>query len=88
MSYRILDTVGRDSGNDSYSTIARRLQNLQSFAGSSMHAFIAEDGTYVVCSYKTVIATVSPEGNVEVQKNLWGPTTGRHINMCKAAFHV
>jgi hypothetical protein len=85
MSYRVLDTVARDSGRDSYSVIADRLSRRQSFAGTSMHAFIAEDGTYVVCSYKTVIATVSNDGTVEIQQNLWGPTTGRHINMCKAA---
>jgi hypothetical protein len=84
MSYRVLDTVARDRGNDSYRVIADRLARRQSFAGSSMHAFIAEDGTYVVCSYKTVIATVTC-GAVEIQQNLWGPTTGRHINMCKAA---
>jgi hypothetical protein len=85
-SYRILDTVARDSGNDNYQTIADRVSKHQSFAGSSMHGFRAEDGTYVIASYRTVIATVAADGAVSIiDKNHWGPTTGRHINICKRA---
>jgi hypothetical protein len=87
-SFRILDTVARGWGTDSYRTIAERIARQQSFEGSSMSAFTADDGTYVVVSYRTVIATVSPDGDVDIAKNHWGPTTGRHINMCKAALNA
>lgn len=86
MNYRVLDTVARDSGNDNYRVIESRVASHQSFAGNSMHGFRAEDGTYVVVSYRTVIATVSPDGTVDISKNHWGPTTGRHINICKRAW--
>lgn len=82
-SIRVLDTVARGRGTDSYRVIAERIARKQSFEGSSMSAFTADDGSYVVVSYRTVIATVSPDGDVDIAKNVWGPTTGRHINMCK-----
>jgi hypothetical protein len=82
-TYRVLDTVGRNFGTDNYRDIERLIHSHQPFAGNSMHSFRAEDGTYVVVSYRTVIATVSPDGTRDIARNLWGPTTGRHINICK-----
>lgn len=84
MSYRVLDTLPyRTGGSDNYRTIEQRLASEQPFEGNSMSAFRAEDGSYIVVSYRTVIAVKSANGELEVAKNVWGPTTGRHINLCK-----
>lgn len=56
----------------------------ESFEGNSMSAHTDRDGTYKVLSYATVIATLSPDGLAWISDNHWGPTTGRHINICRA----
>jgi hypothetical protein len=73
----------RNGGGDNYRTIESRLANHQSFTGNSMSARRDEDDSYIVLSYSTVIATVRPTGEIEIADNLWGRTTGRHINLCK-----
>lgn len=32
-------------------------------------------------SYKTVIAFRTPETGLVLSKNIWGPTTGKHLNL-------
>lgn len=88
MSYRVLDTLPhRMGGSDNYRTIQQRIANEQPFEGNSMGAFRDEDGTYVVVSYRTVIA-VKADGRWTISDNLWGPSTGRHINICKRAINA
>jgi hypothetical protein len=72
-----------------YRQIPGKLANLAPFTGNSMSAYFA-GGTYHVLSYETVIATVTPREDGPgfqtriVSSNLWGPTTGRHRNLCIA----
>lgn len=65
-----------------YRQIEGALSRRQPFTGSSMSAHTEDDGTYVVLSYATVIATVRGT-DVEIAENRWSTTTGRHINLCK-----
>lgn len=77
------DSISRRSGSDNYRDINAAVGRRNDFAGNSMHGKRLDDGTYVVGSYYTVIAIVRPSGEVEIADNSWGPTTGRHINICK-----
>lgn len=70
--------------NATYREIPGHVRARESFEGNSMSAYTDNDGTYKVLSYATVIATLSPDGLAWISDNHWGPTTGRHINICRA----
>ena len=36
--------------------------------------------TNIYFSYKTVVAFSTPKSGLIVSENLWGPTTGKHLN--------
>jgi hypothetical protein len=75
-------TVGRQLP---YREIPAQLMRHAPFTGRSISAQRERDGSYVVYSYATIIATVDPSGKVDViERNLWGPVSGRHINLCVA----
>lgn len=61
------------------------LEGREPFQGNSMSAHWNDDSdpTYIVLSYGTVIATANSDGVVIIPENRWGPTTGRHINLCR-----
>lgn len=52
--------------------------NLNSLA-SNFHSVNFADGTTVWFSYETPIA-ISQAGDITVRENVWGPTTGKHLN--------
>jgi hypothetical protein len=81
--YGLYDEAPQDKGRCTYSEIAEFLRKQHAFAGSSMSAFWTEDEQYVVLSYRTVIATYDGPNLIKIAENRWGPTTGRHINLCK-----
>lgn len=80
---KLRDSISRRSGSDNYRDIESAVARRADFAGSGMHGKRLIDGTYVVGSYDTIIAIARPDGEVEITDNSWGPTTGRHINICK-----
>ena len=60
------------------------LANRMPFVGNSMSAHFSMAGAYIVMSYGTVIATLQAGEKTVIDENRWGPTTGRHINLCHA----
>lgn len=81
--YNINDRAEQEKGRCTYNEIAQFLKDKHAFAGSSMSSFWTEDDQYVVLSYRTVIATYDGPNLIKIAENRWGPTTGRHINLCK-----
>lgn len=81
--YSLYDDAPMNQGRDNYKEIAQALSHRDEFAGSSMSAFWTDDDQYVVLSYRTVIATYDGPNMIRIAENRWGPTTGRHINLCK-----
>mgnify|MGYP006935515760 CR=1 FL=1 len=72
-----------------YRDIPEKLRNLEPFTGNSMRAVKTHSGSgnviYEVYSYDTPIAQVTLNGDVHIiSQNYWGPTSGRHINLCHA----
>ena len=76
---------GRSSGRPiSYREVPERLSGKVPFAHRSMSAQVEGDGSYVVYSYATCIAVWAVgDGASVIDSNHWGPTTGRHINLCR-----
>lgn len=67
----------------SYAEIPTALRNRQNFQGNSMSAVRAPDGTYVVYSYNTVIANVTPNGDIAINERKYSKTTSRHQNLVR-----
>lgn len=44
------------------------------------HAFVDERDVTFYFSYRTLIAVRFPNGHLLMRENVWGPTTGRHMN--------
>lgn len=38
------------------------------------------DGTQYYFSYQTIMAIRTPDGELKIRENDWGPTTGKHLN--------
>ena len=41
---------------------------------------VSIDGAHLFFSYKTVVAFETPKTGFVISENVWGPTTGRHLN--------
>ncbi len=54
------------------------------FVGNSMSAHTERDGTYVVVSYRTPIATWRPGVGADVPDQRYSVTTSRQQNLCRA----
>lgn len=81
---------------DNYRTIARKLDNLESFNGNTMRAQVEKTwGTfsYRVYSYSTLIAEKTWDGSegewvTWVNPSRYSVTTSRHQNLIKRAWGV
>ena len=59
-------------------------QHQRSFYGKAMVLMLA-DGTRVLRSYRTIVASISPDGAISRHWDGWSATTGRHV---KAFCHM
>lgn len=48
--------------------------------GVNTLAFKDPKGNVFYFSYKTLVAFETSNGDLYVRKNVWGPTTGKHLN--------
>lgn len=65
-----------------YRQIPELLRARKPFRGNSMSAKIASDDTYIVLSYRTVIATAKGS-EVTLDGTKYSQTTSRHQSLCR-----
>jgi hypothetical protein len=73
---------------DNYKTIERKLRNLEGFKGNSLEGFWDDRG-YNIVSYRTLIATFTPNDKVAwVNPTKYSVTTSRHQNLIRKAWSL
>lgn len=60
------------------------LVNRRDFKGNSLEGHRFPDGSYVVISYRTCIARLTPDGEKWVTDSYYSMTTQRHKCLCRA----
>ena len=73
--------------SDNYRTIQEKLQTLTPFKGNSMSGDWDED-TFVVYSYRTIIATSTREGHAWATPERYSVTTSKHQGYVRRAWGV
>ena len=73
--------------SDNYRTIQEKLQTLTPFKGNSMSGEWDGD-TFVIYSYRTIIATNTPGGHVWATPERYSVTTSKHQGYVRRAWGV
>lgn len=71
-----------------YATLPALLATKTPFTHGSCHAFIEENGNYVVYSYSTLIAGIMPNGTKHLNETKYSVTTSRLQNIIRKAWGI
>jgi hypothetical protein len=66
-----------------YDQMERLIKNRTPFIGNSVHAELNSDGSYVIYSYKTVIAQIEDNGDIYFDNRYWSNTTNKIQSIIK-----
>ena len=69
-----------------YATIPALLATKTPFRHASAHAYIETNGNYVVFSYSTLIAGITPDGTKHLNENKYSTTTSRLQNIIRKSW--
>jgi hypothetical protein len=71
-----------------YKTMPSLIANRVPFTHGSCHAFIEDNGNYVVYSYSTLIAGITASGAKQLNATKYSMTTSRLQNIIRKAWGI